>query len=293
MMLPVFLQNDIEEKYFEQFGIQLKIQKSVSTGGGCINNTAALKTNHGSFFIKWNNKNLYPLMFEQELKGLNILLNAACIKVPKPLFTSQTAHVSYLFMEHIESGMKEQGFWENFGCQLALLHKQTNEYFGLEHDNYIGSLYQNNNFASTWVEFFINQRLERQLHYAKDTYHLSSALINHFENLYLLLTDIFPVEKPSLLHGDLWNGNYMVSSDGSPCIIDPAVYYGHREMDLAMSRLFGGFSHEFYASYHNTYPLEKDWEQRVDICNLYPLLVHLNLFGTAYLQQIERIVRIF
>ncbi len=292
-MLPLNIQKSVEEKCHEYFQKQFKIQNSTSIGGGCINNTAVVHTNKGRFFIKWNNKKLYLGMFEAELKGLDILNNTGCIIVPKPLFTGETEDVSYLFMEYLESGFKKTDFWERFGQNLAALHKQTNDFFGLEHDNYIGSLNQSNTYCSSWTEFYISQRLERQLGCAHDTYHLSGALLSKFQNLFNELAHIYPVEPPALLHGDLWNGNFIVAQDGSPCIIDPAVYYGHREMDLAMSRLFGGFSYEFYSSYHNAYPLEKGWEQRVDICNLYPLLVHLNLFGTAYLQQIERIVRVF
>ena len=111
--------------------------------------------------------------------------------------------------------------------------------------------------------------------------------------MYKYLSEIFPIESPSLIHGDLWGGNFMVNSEGNACIFDPAVYYGFREMDIAMTKLFGGFSAEFYNSYNETFCLQKGWEDRIDICNLYPLLVHLNLFGEGYLQSINSIIKRF
>ena len=119
---------------------------------------------------------------------------------------------------------------------------------------------------------------------------LDKSMHNKFNSLFGLLPSIFPQEPPALLHGDLWNGNYMISGDGKPAIIDPAVYYGHREMDLGMTMLFGGFDTRFYNSYNATYPMEQGWELRLDICNLYPLLVHVNLFGGGYINQVKSIL---
>jgi fructosamine-3-kinase len=125
---------------------------------------------------------------------------------------------------------------------------------------------------------------------ARNSGEVNQQTVNQFEFLYHRLENLIPAELPSLLHGDLWSGNYMVDEIGNPCIIDPAVYYGHREVDLAMTRLFGGFPEAFYSGYHHAYPLENGWEQRPDIHNLYPLMVHVNLFGGGYISDVKRIL---
>jgi fructosamine-3-kinase len=177
------------------------------------------------------------------------------------------------------------------GIGLARLHKTTQNTFGLHYDNYIGSLTQSNTPpADSWTEFFIHQRLEPMLKMAVDSGKAEPDLIPKFESLYSKLDEIFPQEKPALLHGDLWSGNCMADDNGDPVIYDPAVYYGHREMDLAMTKLFGGFESEFYEAYQEEFPLEKHWEQRIAICNLYPLLAHVNLFVGSYIQSIKNII---
>jgi fructosamine-3-kinase len=193
-------------------------------------------------------------------------------------------------MEFIKSSDRKKDFWMAFGQRLAGLHRHTNEKFGLDHDNFIGSLPQKNNFHDEWPSFFIEERLEVQIRLAKDHSLLSKTDIQNFEYLFNQLNQIFPDEPPALIHGDLWSGNFMVDEKGEPCIIDPAVYYGHREMDIAMSRLFGGFDRLFYESYNREFPMEPGWEERMDICNLYPLMVHVNLFGEGYLGSVRRII---
>ena len=292
-MIHANFKKAIEKKYFEKFNTELIVNETCPVSGGCINNTAMLKTSAGLFFVKWNDAQKYPGMFDSEMKGLLLLYEAQRIRIPKPLFTGTFDDQSFIFMEFVQGATQIKNFWEDFGASLALLHKNTNADFGLNHDNFIGSLTQSNKQHKTWTEFFIDQRLEKQTALAFDNNLMNTSLLKNFEGLYKRLPDIFPEEPPALLHGDLWNGNYIVGAEGKACIIDPAVYYGHREMDLAMTKLFGGFAAEFYSSYHNTYSLEKGWESRIEICNLYPLLVHLNLFGRSYLSGIEYVVRRF
>lgn len=292
-MISDKLKTAIEKKYFEDFDKPLIIKETNSVTGGCINNAVMLKTSQGLYFVKWNDEKKYPLMFEAEMKGLQHLFDTHCIRIPKPLFTGVSDDMSFIFMAYVQASPPIKNFWENFGSSLALLHKNSSDAFGLNHDNYIGSLPQSNKNHKSWTDFFVNERLEKLVVLAYDNNLINSLLIKHFEHLYLRLADIFPEELPALLHGDLWNGNYIVGEDGKAFIIDPAVYYGHREMDLGMTKLFGGFTAEFYRSYDNTYPLEKGWTNRIEICNLYPLLVHLNLFGRSYLSGIESVVRRF
>lgn len=152
---------------------------------------------------------------------------------------------------------------------------------------------QYNKTFPSWVDFFINQRLQIQLQKARDKNLIDRSAVQIFEKCYPYLPDFFPQDPPALLHGDLWSGNYMIGPQGNPWIIDPAVYYGHRYMDLAMSKLFGGFDPDFYHAYQAEYPLEKNWHHSMDIANLYPLLVHVNLFGGGYWESVMRIVRQF
>ena len=292
-MLPTAIKQNIEKQFYDSCNKHLIITGSQYVSGGCINNAAKLVTNEGHFFVKWNDTRKYPGMFESEMKGLALLYESQCISVPKPLFTGNAEGDSFLLMAFVEGSRQKIDFWEDFGVALASLHKNANAQFGLNHDNYIGSLLQSNTSCNFWTDFFINQRLDKQLALAFDSKMLNKAVLKNFENLYRRLPDIFPEEPPALLHGDLWRGNYIPGEKGEACIIDPAVYYGHREMDLAMSKLFGGFSSAFYQGYHNSFPLENDWQNRVEICNLYPLLVHLNLFGEGYLSSIQTVIRRF
>ena len=188
-------------------------------------------------------------------------------------------------MEFIDCKIPSDDFWISFGYKLAKMHSHSNKYFGLDHNNYIGSLKQENTLYIDGIEFFINCRLLPQIKLLDIS--LGNQLFKNFDKLFSKLNEILPNEKPALIHGDLWNGNFLVDNFGAPVLVDPAVYYGYREIDIAMSKLFGGFSNQFYESYNEIFPLEKDWQYRVDIWNLYPLLVHANLFGESYLNQVN------
>ena len=197
---------------------------------------------------------------------------------------------AFLLLEHIEGGLKNTAFWEDFGRSLARLHATTNERFGLERDNYIGSLKQTNTPYAYWDVFFNHCRLEPQVKMARDKQRLGMGEVLRFERLYMKLAALFPPEPPALLHGDLWSGNFLCDQFNKPALIDPAVYFGHREMDIAMTKLFGGFEPAFYSAYNAERPMEQGWEERVDLCNLYPLLVHVNLFDGGYAQQVRDVL---
>jgi fructosamine-3-kinase len=166
----------------------------------------------------------------------------------------------------------------------------TADQFGLHQDNFIASLGQDNTTNTSWTKFFIENRLEPLIGKAFYDSLISEKFLYRFREIYAKLESIFPKEKPALLHGDLWSGNVLRDNSGNPALIDPAVYYGNREMDLAFSRLFGGFDEGFYQAYEAVFPLEPDFEIRTDIYNLYPLLVHLHLFGKSYLSGIEKTI---
>lgn len=268
----------------------IKVSDVKKIGGGSINTALLVKTNEGNYFAKFNDSGLYTEMFDLEARNLHLLADAKAIRIPKVYGTFHIDHKEFLVLQFIESGTPHYDFWRDMGAGLARLHKTTQDKFGLSYHNYMGSLHQDNTPKDNWIEFFIENRLQPMLKMAVDNGKATMDLVEKFESLYTKLPDIFPAEEPALLHGDLWSGNCMADENGDPVIYDPAVYFGHREMDLAMTRLFGGFESEFYEAYHEEFPLEKNWEQRIAICNLYPLLVHVNLFVGSYIQSVKNIV---
>ncbi len=274
-------------------GIKDKIISTRPLSGGDINQAAKIETGEGLWFAKWNHANAFPGMFEAEAKGLDLLGRAGELFVPKVVGFGEMKNESMLVLEYIETGRENSDFWNDFGKGLAAMHKHSESFFGLDHDNYIGSLPQYNRKHDNWVEFFISCRIEEQIRMARNKNRIDKGTIRQFERLYVHLNDFFPEEKPSLVHGDLWSGNFMIHQKGDACIFDPAVYYGHRLMDIGMSKLFGGFSSQFYEAYHNEYPLENNWENAIEIANLYPLMVHVNLFGGGYMGSVNRVLRRF
>lgn len=283
----------VEKILSGKYGTELKIDKILPIGGGCINEAFKLETQQGSFFVKMNNAQRYPKMFEKEAKGLHTIEQTQTLMVPKVIGTGITDQEAFLLLQYIKPKDMTPNFWQFFGKQLAQLHQNTQTSYGLEEDNYIGSLIQFNSPRDSWIDFFIEQRLEQQLKLARDNGRVDRSLTQSFNRFYKQLDQLFPTEPPALLHGDLWSGNYMINNQGKPLLIDPAIYYGHREMDLAMSQLFGGFNTAFYEAYHDHFPLENGWQKRLNYCNLYPLLVHVNLFGSSYLSSIKSVLKPF
>jgi len=292
-MLPEELKKSVELILSTQFEKPVVISEILPIGGGCINEAFSLKTILGKYFIKFNSASAFPGMFDKEAAGLKILANTKTLEIPEVIASVETGKYAFLLLQNIETGVRSSNFWNDFGIKLADLHRNTNKYFGLDHDNYIGSLVQKNNLHPDFLSFFITQRIEPQLKEARNKGAFSQSETRYFDSLFITLHNIIPVEKPALIHGDLWSGNFMVTQNGSACLIDPAVYYGHREADIAMTQLFGGFHSEFYHAYNQAWPMEKDWQKRMDIFNLYPLLVHVNLFGGSYARQVLQIIRQF
>ena len=253
--------------------------------GGCINDCYKLETQKSNYFVKLNDT---INLFEEENKGLDLLRASKTFFIPKVYKFGVFESSNFLLMEWIEEKNKSDNFWNFFSKNLSELHSLTNDKFGLDHDNYIGSLKQSNIYYYDGVEFFINTRLVPQLEKLNSLN--NSSFFKKFDVLFNLLNEIIPVYQPSLLHGDLWSGNFLIDHNGHACIIDPAVYYGNREADIAMTKLFGGFSEEFYSNYNDYKPMLNGWQERMPIWNLYPLLVHANLFGSSYLNQINSIL---
>ncbi|HLK31400.1 MAG TPA: fructosamine kinase family protein [Puia sp.] len=260
--------------------------------GGCINETYKIIINQSQhFFCKINSAKKFPSFLIKEKNGLELLAKQNIIKTPSVIACEETESEQILILEWIEQGLKTKRFWEIFGEQLAKLHYVSNNYFGLEEDNYMGALHQSNSLSKKWVDFFILQRLEQQIKLAVDNNLLEQKHVHQFQNLYKFLPEIFLDENPSLLHGDLWSGNFLCDENSFPVLIDPAIYFGNRHIDLAMTTLFGGFDKTFYDSYHHHFTLPTNHRQIWDVCNLYPLLIHLNLFGRSYLHDILSMIQ--
>lgn len=265
----------------------LKLENAKSLQGGDINEVFLLECGSEKYVIKINEASKYPNMFESEALGLKLLQVTNTFKIPKIIAAGVEGKTSYLLLEYISTGSTYQVFWKDFAYCLVKLHQTTQNNFGLKHNNYIGSLQQINNIESSASDFYINQRLIPQFKIADELDFKFSSLERFFKNI----SDEIPDEAPSLIHGDLWNGNYMVSNKGEPTLIDPAVAYAPREMDIAMMHLFGGFPQDVYSIYNEQFPLIENWKDRISLWQLYYLLVHLNLFGSSYLSQVKGIIK--
>lgn len=262
-------------------------------GGGCINETYKAVFDGKTFFCKKNSAGRFPFLFEKERKGLDLIRKQNVIRVPEVIQVFEEKDQQVILLEWIGTGERTQDFWKKFGEQLAQLHQATNNYFGLDEANFMGSVVQKNDPSGTWEDFFIQQRLEPLVNACLSKNLLSAQHKNRFEKFYRNLSQFFDgSEKPSLVHGDLWSGNFMCNRNSEPVLIDPAVYYGHPAVDLGMTRLFGGFHSSFYESY-SYHSSTTPSEEQCEACNLYPLLIHLLLFGEGYRTQIENILDTF
>lgn len=275
-------------------GISIHSLELTGVGGGSINDTYQVKINNSTkLFLKLNKAGAFPGLFEKEMNGLHFLAGQQCIGIPSVIAHTVNEEHQFLLLEWIEGGIRSDQFWKNFGEQLAALHHVSHHAFGFAENNYMGSLPQLNTFAANWVDFFAGCRLQPQIELALHNHLLDKSHVSGFHSLFKKLGSVFADEKPSLLHGDLWSGNYMCNQHSQPVLIDPAVYFGHRSIDLAMTTLFGGFDKLFYEAYDYHFPLPANYREQWDICNLYPLLIHLNLFGRSYLPEIAATLRKF
>ncbi len=260
-----------------------KIISSNSIGGGCIADAKKITTESGnSYFVKQYSKSE---IHRTEANGLKELAKANAIRIPQVIHHDD----SILILEFIQSANQVKNFSEIFGRQFAELHKYTSDKFGFYENNFCGLTPQMNiPQNSNWTEFYFENRLLFQYKLAEHNGYVSTELKNAFNHLEKEIHNIIggSREEPSLLHGDLWTGNYMTDEKGMPCLIDPAVYYGHREADLAMTKLFGNFSPTFYSSYQEAFPLAERCEFRENIYKLYHIFNHLNIFGKGYYSQV-------
>jgi fructosamine-3-kinase len=261
--------------------------------GGDINRAYKIQYRNTSFFLKVNDDAAYPLMFQREADGLEALKKYSNCIVPNVIQTGVAGDQQYLLLEWIERAAPAKEYYSSLGKSLAAMHLHTQTQSGWPVDNYIGSLPQHNTLTDDWCSFYATNRLAPLVKQLVAAGLFTNKQMLDAERLYTKLTQYFPNEKPAFLHGDLWGGNHFPNENGLPVLIDPAVYCGHREMDIGMTALFGGFDRSFYEAYHYCYPLESGWQQRLQLTQLYPLLVHAVLFGGHYISQSASVLAAF
>jgi len=270
-------------------GETFTIRNKRAAGGGCINEAWVLEDSSRSFFVKLNSASLLP-MFEAEAAGLREMADADAIRVPRPVCTGMTGGRSWLVMEQITMGGGTRESQRLAGERLARMHRKQSDAFGWTIDNTIGATEQPNRWNDDWIEFWRDRRLGFQLDlaarkgYGAGLQASGGKLLESFDRL------IDHAPEPSLLHGDLWGGNIGYDDRGDPVIFDPAVYYGDREADIAMTELFGGFTRDFYDAYNAAWPLDSGYGVRKTLYNLYHILNHLNLFGGGYAGQARSMI---
>jgi protein-ribulosamine 3-kinase len=297
------LRQAIEEAVAETTGREVRIVGERPVGGGCIHDARIVELSDGGRLFVKSNRSAPADMFEREAEGLRALAEPyerGALRVPADPIAGESPDGSrFLILEAIGTSSPGRQFFEDFGRRFARLHRETirkdDRRFGFEHDNYLGSTPQPNGRMASWVGFFRERRLGHQLRLARskglsdsDLDLLGDRLLDRLDEWIDL-----PDEPACLLHGDLWGGNFLASDTGEPVLVDPAVYHGHREADLAMTRLFGGFDRAFYAAYEEEWPLPPGSPERIEIYKLYHLLNHLNLFGRGYRGQCLAILRGF
>ncbi len=265
-----------------------KIESRRSVSGGCINQGYAISDGDFTYFVKLNEAAKIA-MFAAEALGLEQMAQTNTIRVPKPICWGTAKNSAYLVLDWLELSPGTPNSWQEMGQNLAAMHRTTSSKgFGWEQNNTIGSTPQINNWTTDWVEFYASGRLGYQFQLAK-------RRGGHFPQQEQLLASLPQLlsshqVQPSLVHGDLWGGNAACTKEGEPVIFDPATYYGDREVDIAMTELFGGFPAAFYRAYNEVFPLDSGYEQRKTLYNLYHILNHFNLFGGGYASGANRMI---
>ena len=280
---------DVERSIREASGAAFAVESHSAVGGGCINECFRLRGSGREYFVKLNTAASAD-MFSAEAAGLEELAGSRTVRVPQPVCHGANATASWLVLEHLELQAGTDDSMRELGRKLAGMHRVTAREHGWKRDNTIGATPQVNTPSGDWVEFWRGERLGFQLQLAAPKGH--GRLVADGNRLLEKLPAFFSGHEPvpSLLHGDLWSGNAAASPGGEPVIFDPAVYYGDREADLAMTELFGGFPPAFYEAYRAEYPLDAGYATRKQLYNLYHVLNHFNLFGGGYLAQAERMI---
>lgn len=293
MRLPEAVRSGVESALEEALGRSGHVEDVSPVGGGCISPTARLSTEAGDlFFLKWGAPELPDALLPAEARGLRQLAEAGGPRVPAVIALGAPPGPAWLLLEWLEPGSASPDSWSRLGSELAELHRWRGSRFGAAEANFIGSLPQDNESSDDWPAFWRDRRLEPQLRLALAAGLLAEEDRRRFDGLYDQLPDLLAPsldDGPSLLHGDLWSGNVHMLAGGTPAVVDPSAYHGHREVDLAMTELFGGFGGGFQAAYRESWPLAPGYTpRRRAVYQLYYLLVHVNLFGSGYVSGTRR-----
>jgi len=280
------------EKLATHYDSLVRLIDSRSVGGGCINNSVKISTSVGDFFLKWN-ASAPTDMFMKEAIGLNEMsLAGSSLIIPKVIWSKETDDFpGLLLMEYLQPSGNSSAFDERMGRGIAQLHRKTASAFGFHHSNYCGTTLQDNTWTESWPKFFAQRRIWSLVQQIKTTRGMSSEELRNYEKLVNRIPLILSHStQSSLIHGDLWSGNYMYTANG-PALIDPACYYADREMELGMMKLFGGFSSTVWGAYQEEFPLPQGWKERNRLYQLYHVLNHYLLFGVSYGQQALEIAK--
>jgi protein-ribulosamine 3-kinase len=274
--------------------LDLGIETIVPIKGGDINDAFRLESFNKKYFLKVNSANNFPNLFKKEARALEAVKKTKTFNVPKVINVGEAGNdFQYLLLDWIESTTPTIVNWENLGRNLAKLHHNTNNQFGWTEDNYISIVIQPNKFADNWSDFYAENRIMPMMKLLQNKQLITTKQIKSAENICKQLNDIFPKEKPSLVHGDFWNGNILANANGEFTVIDPTIYYGHREMDIAIAKLFGGFDDAFFDAYQEAFPLAPNCKERMPIAQLFPLLIHAYLFEGYYVKDVQTILKKF
>ena len=275
------------EKLSEKFGTSVHLTGSKSVGGGCINQAVKISTSSGGFFLKWNDS-AASNVFRKEAAGLEEIrsIDNPFLVIPEVIWSKDADDLpGLLLMEYLAPALSSSGYDERLGRGIARLHRKNASMFGFHHDNYCGTTFQENTWSDNWPDFFANRRIWTLVQQISSSRGLASDELKVYERLVLKIPKILSHQTfPSLIHGDLWSGNYIYTLNG-PALIDPACYYADREMELGMMKLFGGFPSLVWNAYQEEFPLPDEWHERLDLYQLYHVLNHYLMFGVSYKYQ--------
>ncbi len=281
--------NSLREHIAHVIGEQ--VQNLTPLSGGDISSVYKVGTRTQNYLVKIHTGSEAMGMFQSEKQALDYIKNTNSIAVPEVFYLSEFEGIAILVTEYVQSGSPRHEDWKKFGHDLAKLHSFTNEFFGWANDNFIGHLVQYNTPHTNWPEFYAHERLQVQLQLALQKNLLSADEIPSIDRLKEVCVTYLYDAKPQLIHGDLWGGNFLFDTLGKAWLIDPSVYFGHGLVDIAMSKLFGGFTPSFYDAYFEINPKPIYYKEQIDLYQLYYLLVHLNLFGRSYSTSVRNILK--
>lgn len=274
----------IQKKLAEKYRKNVEIESDSPLGGGCINHASRLSTSEGTFFLKWNSQ-CAPDVFIRESESLRELSKAdnPYVKIPDVILVNEPdATPGFILLEYLEPAPEGVAGLRNLGRGLATIHNLSADNFGFYHNTYCGDTMQNNRWNSSWIDFFGQQRLGHMVNLIRQKRGMDAGSLKVYERLIEKLPELIPPgSKPTLIHGDLWSGNYLFTAKG-PALIDPASYYADREMEMGIMTMFGGFSQAFWDGYNETDPLPSDWKERNLLYQIYHILNHDYIFGGGY-----------